>query len=111
MSLPDYEQLGAFYLGKSLRVAVSPEGVVSRRFLFGYPITTRRLQAADVRAFSVVEAGSMSSGKKTTVYYQLHATGPEGKKVPVAERLAGRTEAELLKETYETYLGNPVTRA
>jgi hypothetical protein len=43
------------------------------------------------------------------VYYQLHAMGAEGKKVPVAERLAGRTEAELLKETYETYLGKPVT--
>lgn len=96
---------GAFYLGKSLRVKVSREGIVSRRFVFGYPITTRRLSARELSAIKIVKVGSVSSGQKTTLVYQLHALGADSRKFPVAERLNGLAEAELLKESYDAYLG------
>ena len=96
---------GIFYLGKSLFVEVTGEGVRSRRFLFGYPITTRRLAAADCRDIKIKQGATMQSGKKTTVYYQLYVRDRNGKSFPVAERLTSRPEAELLREAYLTYLG------
>ncbi len=96
---------GVFYLGKSLLVAVTPEGVRSRRFLFGYPITTRQLPASDLRSVKIKQSATMKSGNKTTVYYQLYAYSRDGKSFPVGERLTSRPEAELLLETYLTYLG------
>lgn len=96
---------GVFYLGKSLFVAVTREGVRSRRFLFGYPLTTRRLAAGEVKGIRINQGATMQSGRKTTVYYQLVAEGPGRKSVPLAERLTSRPEAELLRETFLTYLG------
>ena len=45
------------------------------------------------------------SGSKTTVYYRLIANGCTGRSLAVAERLSSRAEAELLQDSYETYLG------
>ena len=47
----------------------------------------------------------MTSGNTTTVFYQLCAKGEGGKSFPVAERLVSRSEAELLRDTYTTYMG------
>lgn len=96
---------GTFYLGKSLRVFITRDGIRSRRFLFGYPITTRQMPAANVRQFEIRQGATMQSGKKTTVYYQVFASGSGTKPFPVAERLTSRAEAELLQDTYQTYLG------
>ena len=96
---------GLWYLGKALMVAVTADEIRSRRFLYGYPLTTRKLHRADFRGFEIDDTARMSSGNKTTVYYQLHATGRDGQKLTVAERLTSRAEVELLKETYEAYLG------
>lgn len=96
---------GVFYLGKSLLVSVTREGLRSRRFLFGYPLTTRQLSRADLHKLKIKQGATMKSGNKTTVYYQLFAEGRDGKSFPVAERLTSRPEAELLLDTYLTYLG------
>jgi hypothetical protein len=96
---------GVFYLGKSLLVAVTREGLRARRFLFGYPLSTRQLAVADLKKLKIKQSATMQSGNKTTVYYQLVAKGREGKSFPVAERLTSRPEAELLRDTYLTYLG------
>jgi hypothetical protein len=96
---------GVFYLGKSLLVAVTRTGLRARRFLFGYPLTTRHLAADDLRELKIEQGATMRSGRKTTVYYQLLAHDRQGKSFPVAERLTSRPEAELLRDTYLTYLG------
>ncbi len=96
---------GIWYLAKSLLVGVTGEGVRCRRFLFGYPMTTRQMARADFTHFEIDKTASSSSGKETTVYYQLHAHGRDDVSLPVGERLTSRAEAELLKETFETYLG------
>jgi len=96
---------GVFYLGKSLLVSVSPEGIRSRRFLFGYPLTTRRAAATDIAKIEIRQGATMQSGRNTTVYYQLYAAARDGKSFPVAERLTSRAEAELVRETYLAYLG------
>jgi hypothetical protein len=96
---------GIWYLAKSLLVGVTSEGLRCRRFLFGYPMKTRQLARADFSRFEIDRTASSSSGNKTTVYYQLHARGRDGVSLPVGERLTGRAEAELLKDTFETYLG------
>jgi hypothetical protein len=96
---------GAFYLGKSLIVSVTREGLQSRRFLFGYPLRTQQLAAADFQGIEIKQGATMQSGSKTTVFYQLFASGSATMPFVVAERLTSRTEAELLRETYITYLG------
>jgi hypothetical protein len=99
---------GVFYLGKSLRVSVTADGVRTRRFLFGYPLSTRRLARDKFTHFEIDQGATMQTGNKTTVYYRLYANGRGAAKsklrFPVAERLSSRSEAELLKETFETYL-------
>ena len=96
---------GIFYLGKSLAVSVNREGLRSRRFLFGYPLTTRKLAVGDVRKIEIKQGATMQSGNKKTVYYQLYAHGRNSRAFPLAERLTARAEAELLRDTYVTYLG------
>ena len=95
---------GIWYLGKALMVGVTSDQVRSRRFLFGYPLTTRKLERVALSRFEIYEGATMSSGNKTTVFYQLHAIGRDGEKLVVAERLTSRPEVELLKETFEAYL-------
>ena len=96
---------GTWYLGKSLLVGVPGEGVRCRRFLFGYPLKTRRLARTEFTHFDIDSSSSTTSGNKTTVYYQVYAKGRSDESLPVGERLTSRAEAELLKETFETYLG------
>jgi len=99
---------GVFYLGKSLRVSVTAEGVSSRRFLFGFPLSNKLLTRATFTHFEIDQGATVQAGSKTTVYYRLYASGRGAAKsklrFPVAERLSSRSEAELLKETFETYL-------
>jgi hypothetical protein len=99
---------GVFYLGKALRVSVTADGVRSRRFLFGYPLRSKQLNRDKFTHFEIDQGATLQSGNKTTVYYRLYANGRGAAKstlrFPVAERLNSRSEAELLKETFETYL-------
>ncbi|MDE0930248.1 MAG: hypothetical protein OSA77_06150 [Halioglobus sp.] len=96
---------GAFYLGKSLLVSVTREGLQARRFLFGYPLRTQQLAVEDFRDIEIRQGATLQSGAKNTVYYQLFASGSATKPFVVAERLTSRAEAELLIETYIAYLG------
>ena len=96
---------GLWYLGKSLLVGVTGDGLRCRRFVYGYPVKTRQILKADFQGFEIDEGATVSSGNKTTVYYQLKAKDREGGSLTVGERMTSRPEAELLKETYEAYLG------
>ena len=96
---------GIFYLAKSLHVQVNVQGIKARRFLFGYPITTRVIDADVLKSIDIVQGSTMQQGNKTTVVYQVIASSHAGKKARLAERLTKRTEAERLKEMYEMYLG------
>jgi hypothetical protein len=96
---------GIFYLAKSLRVQVNSQGIKARRFLFGYPITTRIIDKDILKSIDIVQTSTMQHGNKTTVVYQVVASSHAGKKAKLAERLTKRTEAERLKEMYEMYLG------
>jgi hypothetical protein len=96
---------GVWYLGKSLLVAVTLDGIRCRRFLYGYPVKTRQIVKADLQGFEIVEGAKMTSGNKTTVFYQLKARCRNGQSLTIGERMTSRPEVELLKETFETYLG------
>jgi len=96
---------GLWYLGKSLLVAVTEDGVRCRRFLYGYPVKTRQILKADLKGFEIDEGATMTSGNKTTVFYQLKVQSRTGQTLTVGERMTSRPEVELLKETFETYVG------
>jgi hypothetical protein len=96
---------GIFGLGKSLLVGVGRDGVRARRFLFGYPLWTRRLERAQLRGLRLDKGGTLQMGNKHIVYYKVLAEGEGKRKVVLGERLEGRAEAELLLETYRAYLG------
>ena len=97
---------GIFYLAKSLQVRVNSSGLTARRFLFGYPLTTRVIDADVIKSIDIVQGSTMQHGNKTTVIYQVVAKSHAGKKAKVAERLTSRAEAERIKEMYEMYLGS-----
>jgi hypothetical protein len=95
---------GVFYLGKSLRVSITRDGIRTRRFLCGYPLTSKQMLRADFKHFEIDQGATMQTGNKTTVFYRLYANSQGKQRFPVAERLSSRSEAELLKETYQTWL-------
>jgi len=96
---------GIFYLAKSLRVQATSNGIRTRRYLFGYPITSKYLAKDELNNIEIKKKGSSQSGTKTTVIYNLIAHGKDGSKLVLAERLNLRAEADKLKELLETYLG------
>ena len=96
---------GVFELCKSLLVSVTSQGVRSRRFFLGYPITTRELSLEELEKIAIKRSGASQEGKNHSVLYRLSAHGKGKEKFPVAERLQGKSEAELLRDTYLTYLG------
>lgn len=96
---------GVYYLAKSLQIQVTDAGVKSRRFLFGYPLTTKQVAATDIAKLEIKEGATMSSGSKTTVFYQIVAKSSSGQKLTLAERLTSRAEVDLLKQSFEVYLG------
>lgn len=98
---------GTWSLGKALLVRVGPDEVRSRRFLFGIPLTTRRIPRSDLTGFRIRQGGSISSGRKHTIFYELRAgSRRDGRELVVAERLEGKAEANLVKEYYEAYAGD-----
>ena len=98
---------GVYYLGKALMVSVTQEGIKSRRFLYGYRFPTRSISKAELRKLEIKQAATIQSGNKTTVFYQIlaYGAGDKSKPIVVGERLASRAEAELILESYYTYLG------
>ena len=97
--------LGIYSLGKSLHVSVGPGGVRTRRYLFGYPLKTRRISTAELLALEIEQSGSMQTGHRTTLFYTLEARARNDVSLTVAERLESRSEAELIQESFNTYLG------
>ncbi len=97
---------GVWGLGKSLHVRIDREHTRSRRFFMGYPMTTKSTDNQHVTAVKLKEGASVSSGNKTTVYYQLELTTQNHKPIIIAERLTSKPEAELMKDTLEPYYPN-----
>jgi len=96
---------GLFNLAKSLHVNVTRKGLNTRRFVLGYPIKSKHLDTDKIKQILIKQVASTQHGNTTTVIYQLFAVSLLGKKLVIAERLNKRSEAERLKELYETYLG------
>ena len=96
---------GVFYLAKALQAQVTPSGVRARRFLFGYPVTTRELSKDQIKSIDIKDGASMQVGNKTTILYKVIAKDFNDKKVVLGERLNKRAEAERLIDMYKTYLG------
>lgn len=97
---------GFYYLGKGLMVSVTRQGIKSRRFLYGYRFATQAIAAESLRKLEIKQGATMQSGNRTTVFYQIlaHRKEGDGKPIVVGERLTGRAEAELLRDTYLSYL-------
>jgi hypothetical protein len=100
--------IGIWELGKSLRVRVTRDQIFSRRFFLAYPITSRSFSAKEIQQLRIKEGSSVSNGKKTTVFYSIIAHTTGSKKLVVAERLASKPEALLIKENLEQYLPSTV---
>ena len=96
--------IGIWELGKSLRVSVNRDQIFTRRFFLKYPMTSKSCATQDVGQLEIKEGSSVSNGKKTTVYYSLIAHARGSQKLVLAERLASKPEALLIKESLELYL-------
>jgi hypothetical protein len=96
--------IGIWELGKSLCVRVNKKQIFSRRFFLSYPMTSKSFATQEISQLIIKEGSSVSSGKKTTVYYSIIAKTQNSKKLVAAERLASKPEAQLIKENLEQYL-------
>ena len=96
--------IGIWELGKSLRVSLNRDQIFSRRFFLKYPITSKSCSTQDVSQLEIKEGSSVSNGKKTTVFYSLIAHTCGSDKIVLAERLASKPEALLIKENFQQYL-------
>ena len=97
---------GIWELGKSLRVKLDRDSLLTRRFFMKYPITSRQVPTNQVTQLEISEGSTMTYGSKTRVFYSLKAHTADGKKIVVAERLNSKPEVELVKSTVETYCGH-----
>jgi hypothetical protein len=95
---------GLHYLGKALLVSITNEGIRTKRFLFGYPISTKEISKENFGSFEIKQNGSLQSGGKTTIYYNLLAVSTSGAKITIAERHTSRPEIELIQEKFEAAL-------
>ena len=96
--------IGIWELGKSLQVGINRDQIFTRRFFLKYPVTSKHFSTQDISQLIIKEGATVSSGKKTTVYYSLVAHTLGSEKFVVAERLASKPEALLIKENLEQYL-------
>ncbi len=95
---------GIFNLFKSMKISFINDEIIFQRFLFGSAIKTIRLKKSDIKSLNIHKVGSIHSGKKTKVIYQLVGEYDLGKKIVLAERLNKRSEAERLREFFQIYL-------
>ena len=96
---------GVFVLGRSLRVEVRNGRLISVRYWFGLRLWRRKLDLQRAEQLKAVSSGGkMSDGRKHTEYYHLYAE-QAGRKVRVAEDIAGREAAEALRENLVQLLG------
>lgn len=98
--------VGIWDLSKSLRVRLDRNKIKTRRFLFGYPLSTNTLSNISICKIEIREGSKMTQGNKTTVFYKLLVHSNDGQKLTVAERLSSKPEVQLLKEMIEQYCPN-----
>ena len=96
--------VGIWDLGKSLRVRVNQDQIFSRRFFLKYPVTSKTFPTNKINRLEIKVGSTISHGNKTTTIYSLIAHTNSAEKLVVAERLASKPEAEILKETIANYL-------
>lgn len=96
---------GMFVLGRSLKVEVRNGTLRSVRYWFGLPLWKRQLNLQRAEQLKAVSSGGkLSDGRKHTEYFHLFAN-EAGRKVRVAEDIAGREAAEALRENLVQLLG------
>ncbi len=95
---------GLHYLGKALLVRVTTEGIETKRFLFGISISGKRIDNENFASFDIRQKGSMQSGGKTTILYNLIALSRDGQEITVAERHTSRPEIALMAEKFNAAL-------
>lgn len=98
--------VGIWDLSKSLRVRLDRNEIKTRRYFFGYPLSTNTVSNNSIFQIEIREGSKMTQGNQTTVFYKLIAHSNDGQKFTVAERLSSKPEAQLFKETIEQYCPN-----
>lgn len=86
-----------FAMGRRLNVLVNrtDKMIFMGRSWFGVPLYMRRLAYSDPAEFSVQKTSSSSKGNIQTDYYAIYAER-EGRKIKLAESVAGKDAAEAL---------------
>ncbi len=97
--------LGVYGLGKELRVGVSPEQVVTKRFWFGLALPEKVSPRHQAKHMKIESGGSMSSGTETVKYYQLKLIMHDGTKLPIGFGIDGYGKAEKLAQQLSMLTG------
>jgi len=88
---------GVFMLARSLDASIQGDQVETVRYWLGRPVWRRQARLTSAAQLQLKDAGSSSSGNRTTEYFHL-VVAHEGRKVRIAEGLQGRDVAEALRD-------------
>lgn len=89
---------GIYMAGRALRVKLVNGHLESIRYFAGRPLFRRRATLTDSSRLELAGAGSMTQGDETVEFFHLVAR-VDGRKLRLAEGLAGRQLAEAFRDT------------
>jgi FtsH-binding integral membrane protein len=84
---------GLYFLGNSLTVVANLMGIAVTRRILGLALN-KRIPSANIRSIDVAKGVQTTQGIKSVAYYSVKAHTRDGKKITVAESLAGISAAE-----------------
>ena len=95
---------GLFAVGRSLTAEIRSTRLHTVRYWFGIPLWRRHLNLSQAAQLSLQEGTKTSDGRRHTEYVHLVAK-EQGRSVRIAEDIAGRQAAEVLRDSLIRLLG------
>ncbi|MAY00158.1 MAG: hypothetical protein CMI08_13350 [Oceanospirillaceae bacterium] len=90
--------IGVFVLGRGLECQIEGRQVTIVRRMFGKPLYSRSATIRSPQQIHLDKSVTATSGKRQTDYYRLKLHSDDGKKLTLAEGIAGRDAAEALRQ-------------
>lgn len=96
---------GVYGLGKELRVGVSPDQVIVKRFWLSFALPEKTFTRSQAKHMKIEAGGSMTAGAQTIKYYRLNLIMHDGEKAPLGFGIDGYGKAEKLAQQLSLLTG------
>lgn len=96
---------GIVSLGTGLRTQFKSDGIYIVKYLYGVIVSRKFISRESIQTLTARESMSSNNGGKKTSWYTIQAVTRDKKKIPVALRMKGQREAEVLLESIRLLSG------